>query len=205
MKSSATQPPNSLESFAQTAEAVAATTKKLQKAKLLGDYFEQLSDEDLTRAARYFAGQQFAQSDVRTTNVGGRILGEAICLATGSLWGRPAWGTWWEWDGRMTSMLVLLFLYFGYIALAGAEGPFGPLAPAQRHAHWNLTRKRADARPPRFAASERPTFTIGTTAARPPSPGTAAGTTTRSMPERSPTSSGCRFMCSTCATRSSAR
>src|SRR5438552_7108218 len=74
--------PNSLESFARTAEAVAATTKKLQKAKLLGDYFEQLSDEDLARAARYFAGQQFAQSDVRTTNVGGSILGEAICLAT---------------------------------------------------------------------------------------------------------------------------
>jgi heme exporter protein C len=45
----------------------------------------------------------------------------AICLATGSIWGRPTWGTWWEWDGRMTSMLVLLFLYIGYIALAGAE------------------------------------------------------------------------------------
>lgn len=44
-----------------------------------------------------------------------------ICLATGSIWGRPAWGTWWEWDGRMTSMLVLLFLYIGFIALAGAE------------------------------------------------------------------------------------
>lgn len=44
----------------------------------------------------------------------------AICLTTGSLWGRPAWGTWWVWDGRLTSMLVLLFLYFGYIALAGA-------------------------------------------------------------------------------------
>src|SRR5882672_4876342 len=83
MKSSANLLPNLLESFATTAEAVAATTKKLAKAKLLGDYFEQLSDEDLTRAARYFAGQQFAQSDVRTTNVGGRILGEAICLATG--------------------------------------------------------------------------------------------------------------------------
>ena len=75
-------PPNSLESFARTAELVAATSKKLQKAKLLGDYFEQLSDEDLARAARYFAGQPFAQSDVRTTNVGGSILGEAICLAT---------------------------------------------------------------------------------------------------------------------------
>ncbi len=44
----------------------------------------------------------------------------AICLLTGSIWGRPAWGTWWVWDGRLTSMLVLLFLYFAYIALAGA-------------------------------------------------------------------------------------
>jgi heme exporter protein C len=44
----------------------------------------------------------------------------AICLATGSIWGRPTWGTWWVWDGRLTSMLVLLFLYLGYIALAGA-------------------------------------------------------------------------------------
>jgi heme exporter protein C len=45
----------------------------------------------------------------------------ALCLATGSLWGRPTWGTYWEWDGRMTSMLVLLFLYIGYLALADAE------------------------------------------------------------------------------------
>ncbi len=44
----------------------------------------------------------------------------ALCLATGSLWARPTWGTWWVWDGRLTSMLVLLFLYFGYIALASA-------------------------------------------------------------------------------------
>lgn len=44
-----------------------------------------------------------------------------LCLVTGSLWGRPTWGTYWEWDGRMTSMLVLLFLYIGYIALADAE------------------------------------------------------------------------------------
>ena len=45
----------------------------------------------------------------------------AICLVTGSIWGRPTWGTWWEWDGRLTSMLVLFFLYLGYIALAAAE------------------------------------------------------------------------------------
>jgi heme exporter protein C len=40
---------------------------------------------------------------------------------TGSIWGRPTWGAWWEWDGRLTSMLVLFFLYLGYIALAAAE------------------------------------------------------------------------------------
>src|SRR5687767_1959082 len=45
----------------------------------------------------------------------------AVCLATGSLWGRPTWGTYWEWDGRMTSMLVLLFLYIAYVALAEAD------------------------------------------------------------------------------------
>ncbi|HMI40348.1 MAG TPA: heme ABC transporter permease CcmC [Sphingomicrobium sp.] len=45
----------------------------------------------------------------------------ALCLATGSIWGRPTWGTWWEWDGRLTSMLILLFLYLGYIALDAAE------------------------------------------------------------------------------------
>ena len=48
-----------------------------------------------------------------------------LCLASGSIWGRPAWGTWWVWDGRLTSMLVLLFLYFGYIALAGATAREG--------------------------------------------------------------------------------
>jgi DNA ligase-1 len=76
-------PANAFEQFARIAEAVAATTKKLEKARLLGEYFAHLADDDLSRAARYFAGQQFAQSDVRTTNVGGSILSEAMCLATG--------------------------------------------------------------------------------------------------------------------------
>lgn len=44
----------------------------------------------------------------------------AICLITGSIWGRPTWGTWWVWDGRLTSMLILLFLYFAYMALASS-------------------------------------------------------------------------------------
>jgi heme exporter protein C len=41
-------------------------------------------------------------------------------LVTGSLWGRPMWGTYWEWDPRLTSELVLLFLYLGYMGLRGA-------------------------------------------------------------------------------------
>ena len=43
-----------------------------------------------------------------------------LALATGSLWGKPMWGTWWVWDARLTSVLILLFLYLGYIALSNA-------------------------------------------------------------------------------------
>jgi heme exporter protein C len=46
----------------------------------------------------------------------------AICLMSGSLWGKPTWGTYWVWDARLTSMLVLLFLYLGYLALSASEG-----------------------------------------------------------------------------------
>ena len=76
-------PANALEELARVAEKVAATTKKLEKAATLGQYFKQLSDDDLSRAARYFAGQVFALHDARTTNVGGRILSEALIAATG--------------------------------------------------------------------------------------------------------------------------
>jgi len=44
----------------------------------------------------------------------------AVCLATGSLWGKPMWGAWWVWDARLTSVLVLFFLYLGHIALMRA-------------------------------------------------------------------------------------
>lgn len=43
-----------------------------------------------------------------------------IALVTGSLWGQPTWGTWWVWDARLTSVLILLFLYIGYMALWSA-------------------------------------------------------------------------------------
>lgn len=58
------------------------------------------------------------------------MLFTALCLATGSIWGRPTWGSWWEWDGRMTSMLVLLFLYAGFIALANAGDERGSISRA---------------------------------------------------------------------------
>ena len=43
-----------------------------------------------------------------------------LALVTGSLWGKPMWGTWWVWDARLTSVLILFFLYLGYIALYNA-------------------------------------------------------------------------------------
>ena len=43
-----------------------------------------------------------------------------VALATGALWGQPMWGTWWVWDARLTSVLILLFLYLGHIALTNA-------------------------------------------------------------------------------------
>ncbi len=44
----------------------------------------------------------------------------ALALVTGSLWGQPMWGTWWVWDARLTSVLILFFLYLGYMALRNA-------------------------------------------------------------------------------------
>ncbi|MBC6983198.1 heme ABC transporter permease [Caulobacter sp. 17J80-11] len=44
----------------------------------------------------------------------------ALALVTGSMWGKPMWGTWWQWDARMTSVLVLFLFYLGYMALQAA-------------------------------------------------------------------------------------
>lgn len=73
----------SLQSLAEVAEQVAATTKKLEKTALVGDYLKQLNDSDLSRAARYLAGHQFPLNDSRTTNVGGSIISTALSEATG--------------------------------------------------------------------------------------------------------------------------
>jgi heme exporter protein C len=62
-------------------------------------------------------------------------IGAAFCflaLATGSLWGKPMWGTWWVWDARLTSMFVLMLLYLGYIAVWLATGDPHRAAPLAR-------------------------------------------------------------------------
>ena len=53
-----------------------------------------------------------------------------LTLVTGSLWGKPTWGTWWVWDARLTSVLILFFLYLGYIALQNAFDDRGRSAKA---------------------------------------------------------------------------
>ena len=85
-KSATTGPavsPATLHGFAGAAEAVGATAKKLEKAALLGAYFKGLADEDLARAARYFAGHAFPLHDARTTNVGSGLLRDAVARVTG--------------------------------------------------------------------------------------------------------------------------
>ncbi|HVF44107.1 MAG TPA: ATP-dependent DNA ligase [Pyrinomonadaceae bacterium] len=76
-------PGATLQGFASVADRVGATTKKLEKAALLGEYFGSLGDEDLALAARYFAGHVFPLHDARTTNVGGGMLRDAVSEVTG--------------------------------------------------------------------------------------------------------------------------
>lgn len=75
-----------LQRFAEVAESIAGTTKKLVKAAAIAEYFKELDDVDLARASRYFSGHQFALSDERTTNVGGSIIGTALGEATNVSW-----------------------------------------------------------------------------------------------------------------------
>lgn len=76
--------PNRFQRFSETAEQVGATTKRLEKAAILGEYFASLMDADLMLAARYFAGHPFPLHDQRTTNVGGSALVTALLTATGA-------------------------------------------------------------------------------------------------------------------------
>lgn len=61
-----------------------------------------------------------ADVGARAVAVVGSVM-TVLCLATGSLWGKPAWNTWWQWDGRMTSVFLLLCLYVAYFAVRRLE------------------------------------------------------------------------------------
>ena len=67
-----------------------------------------------------------------------------IALVTGSLWGKPMWGTYWVWDARLTSMLVLFLLYLGLIALVADDRGAWPRRPRRRHPGPGRRRQRAD-------------------------------------------------------------
>ena len=80
----------------------------LSRAGLLDKTALAAISEDALRAALTFAA--------RAAAVPGATFA-ALCLVTGAIWGRPTWGTWWQWDGRLTSLLLLFFVYLGFIAL----------------------------------------------------------------------------------------
>jgi DNA ligase-1 len=82
MKNSTDQDGAAFAGFAETAESIAATTKRNEKAALLGRYLATLADADLALAARFFSGQIFALWDQRTTNVGGSALLTAMSAVT---------------------------------------------------------------------------------------------------------------------------
>src|SRR5215213_6377499 len=71
-------PAATLEEFARINDAAAATTKKLQKYAILGEYFRTLDDEDLRLAVRYCAGRAFGGTDERVLSVGGAIVSDAV-------------------------------------------------------------------------------------------------------------------------------
>ena len=68
----------------------------------------------------------------------------AVSLVTGMLWGKPMWGTYWAWDPRLTSQLILLFLYLGYMGLRGAHRGHRARRHGQRGAGDRRRRQRAD-------------------------------------------------------------
>ena len=65
-------------------------------------------------------------------------------LVVGSLWGRPTWGTWWEWDARLTTTAILFFLYLGYLALRRTGATVGRARQALRDRGDHRVRRRAD-------------------------------------------------------------
>ena len=79
----AADPADSFQRWCDTADAVRATTKRLEKSAALEAYFPSLADDALAVAARFFSGLSFPRHDQRTTSVGGAAVGEALAAVTG--------------------------------------------------------------------------------------------------------------------------
>ena len=74
-------------------------------------------------------------------------IGVLFCVLTlvlGSLWGRPVWGTWWTWDPRLTTTVVLLLIYVGYLSLRKRRGQSRPARPVVGRGRGRRVRRRAD-------------------------------------------------------------
>src|SRR5205814_8622077 len=82
-----------LSDFTATANAIAATTKKSEKERILADYFRSLDDATLERAAVFFSGSPFARREQRVTGVGGAAIGDAVAEATGRTH-EEVWSAW---------------------------------------------------------------------------------------------------------------
>src|SRR5437868_6373391 len=123
--------------FALVCEQLAATTKKLEKAALLKEYFATLSDDDLALAARFFAGRPFSLADERVLNVGWAIVSEVVCTISGmapegfsalaTRMGEAGAAAEIALDGRTAAApsLALRDLMDCFEALVGARGPSG--------------------------------------------------------------------------------
>ena len=68
----------------------------------------------------------------------------ALALITGSIWGKPMWGTWWVWDARLTSVFILFLLYLGIIALTRALDDAGARRLGRRHHHAGRLHQHPD-------------------------------------------------------------
>ena len=82
-----------LSNFAKTANAIAATTKKSEKERILADYLRSLDDASLERAAVFFSGSPFARREERVAGVGGAVIGAALAAA-GNRSREEVWAAW---------------------------------------------------------------------------------------------------------------
>ncbi|HYK38309.1 ATP-dependent DNA ligase [Alloacidobacterium sp.] len=128
-----------LKAFAELCEQLSATSRKLEKRALIGDYLKSLSAEDASRAALYLSGQPFAETDSRNLNVGGSLLSKAVAQLSGA--DRNAMYAAYRRNGDLGAAAFDLFqvrqniassrtlegVEYAFADLANAKGPTGKL------------------------------------------------------------------------------